>query len=41
MCFRTIHRGEEVLVSYNYSLHLAPEWYRDAYFQHLRDVENM
>ena len=35
-----IKRGEEVLVSYNYGLHLAPEWYRHAYFEHLRNVEN-
>ena len=26
-------------MSYNYSLHLAPDWYRDLYFRHLRQVE--
>ncbi len=29
-----------MLVSYNYSLHLAPEWYRELYFRHLRTEEN-
>ena len=33
---RSIRRGEEILVSYNYSIAKAPQWYRDLYFQHLR-----
>ncbi len=36
---RDIARGEEVLVSYNYSIHLAPDWYRDLFFVHLRCTE--
>lgn len=33
---KDIRRGEEILVCYNYSLHSAPDWYTDLYFQHQR-----
>ena len=32
-----IERGEEILVSYNYNIGQAPDWYRHAWFSHLRD----
>ena len=34
-----IRRGEEILVNYNYSLHMAPDWYISLFFHHLRNVE--
>jgi hypothetical protein len=33
---RAIEPGEEILVSYNYLVPLAPEWYKLQWFQHLR-----
>ncbi len=30
------YSGEEILVNYNYSVSLAPEWYKDLWFRHLR-----
>lgn len=38
---KDIQRNEEVLVSYNYRIHQAPEWYQQLYFQHLREVEQV
>ena len=32
---------EEVLVSYNYRLTQAPDWYVELWFKHLREVENL
>ena len=34
-----IEPNQEVLVSYNYRIHQAPVWYRELYFQHLREDE--
>jgi len=33
-----IKAGKEVLANYNYSLSRSPDWYREAWFKHLRDV---
>jgi len=38
---RTIMENEELLVNYNYSLSNAPDWYKEKYFQHLREEENV
>jgi len=38
---KDIPRHEEVLVSYNYRIHQAPEWYQQQYFQHLREDQHM
>ena len=35
-----IQQGEEILVSYNYSIGQAPDWYRHAWFSHLRDNQH-
>ena len=32
-----IERHQEILVSYNYRIHQAPQWYQQLYFQHLRE----
>lgn len=32
---RDIVEGEEILVSYNYEMVHAPEWYKDLWFTHL------
>jgi hypothetical protein len=31
-----IDAGEEVFVNYNYAVSLAPDWYKQQWFQHLR-----
>ena len=30
VALRAITRGEEITVNYNYSLAVAPQWYRDC-----------
>ena len=35
-----IQRGEEILVCYNYNIGQAPDWYRHAWFNHLRDNQD-
>jgi len=34
-----IKAGEEILSNYNYSLSRSPDWYREGWFKHLRDIE--
>ena len=34
---RDIHRGEEILVNYNYKISDAAEWYQHQWIQHLRN----
>ena len=34
---RDIQEGEEIFVSYNYSLPLSPPWYQELWFSHCRD----
>jgi hypothetical protein len=36
VALRTIEPGEEIFVNYNYSVSLAPDWYKQQWFQHLR-----
>ena len=36
-----IPRHEEILVSYNYRMCHAPEWYTDLWFKHLREDQNL
>ena len=36
IALRTIEPGEEVLVNYNYSVSLSPDWYKELWFQYLR-----
>ena len=33
---RTISAGEEITVNYNYSLAVAPQWYKDCALQEIR-----
>ena len=33
---RDLRAGEEVLVSYGYTLPFAPAWYQEQWFQHVR-----
>ena len=34
---RDIQEGEEVFVSYNYSIPLSPPWYQHLWFSHCRE----
>ena len=34
---RDIMAGEEIFVCYNYAMALAPDWYQDQWFKHVRD----
>ena len=36
-----IPQHHEVLVSYNYRIHQAPQWYQELYFTHLREDEKL
>jgi hypothetical protein len=38
---RDLLAGEEIFVSYNYSVHKAPEWYQAIWFTHLREEEGL
>ena len=31
-----LRRGDEILVSYNYRMEGAPEWYSELWYNHLR-----
>ena len=36
---RDILPGEEIFVSYNYSLAQAPAWYKEQWFRHIRELD--
>ena len=33
-----IEKGEELYVNYNYRIKWAPDWYKEAYKQHKKDI---
>ena len=40
VAMRDISKGEEILVKYGYDLRIAPDWYKQLYYQHQRESWN-